>query len=240
MIICTVIVMIVPASIEGNFGSGLFYTTLASAIIRNLEARFLPVSARLIPVTFFAPVETYVFVSVVVGAILSSPIIFYEGYKFLSPALYENEKRNAFHFVIPFLALFILGLTLGYLVIIPMTVRTLTTLTELLGLEPTFQFSEFFSLVALTLFLSGLLTTSPVFLMLGMRLGIIKAETLAKNRRLLYTGIIVMIAVVDPDHGHVTEIFLGVPVIVITELIIRLGKRDEIKKAGKAGALEPE
>jgi sec-independent protein translocase protein TatC len=116
-IISMIAVMVVPISLDPTNVdlSNPFYKTVASYVIQNFQERFLPEGITLIPVNFFAPLEVYFFISLIMGAAIGFPVISYEIYNFLQPALRKNEKRFALQFIAVFVALFIFGLTLGYM-----------------------------------------------------------------------------------------------------------------------------
>jgi len=230
VIISTVLVMLLPVSIDFSTGN-LFYATITSSLITHLQERFLPVEAELLPLSFLAPLEVYVFISLILGVIISLPVISYELYKFINPALYGREKKAALPFVASFASLFIFGFVLGYLYIIPSTIRMLFSFASLLNLPPKYDFSAFFSLVGFTLLLCGLIFTFPMYIILLVKAGILKTESITKNRKYLYGVLFILIAIVDPEPGLVTEGFLFIPLVILTEVSIIIAKR--IEKARK-------
>ena len=229
VIISTIAVMLVPLGFDfTNFSvQNPFYTTVASYVIRNLQNSFLPEEAELLPMSFLAPLEVYVFVSLILGVIISLPVVSYELYKFINPALYSHEKKATFQFVLSFFGLFVFGFVLGYLYILPATMRMLFLFTQLLDLPPKYDFATFFSLVGFTLLLCGLLFTFPTYIVLLVKAGILKISSLTKNRRYLYGGLIVAIAIVDPEPGLLTEGLVFIPLVILTEISIAIAKRIE-------------
>jgi len=139
LIISTIIVMGVPVSLSP---SNPFYTTITSLVIKNLQERFLTENVELLPVSLIAPLEVYVQISVILGIILSLPVISYELYKYFNPALYEREKKSLSLFVLSFVGLYTFGLVLGYFYIVPITIRTLFSFSGLLFLPPVYNFAN--------------------------------------------------------------------------------------------------
>lgn len=225
-ILATLIVMIVPVSTNIN-PSSFFYETLATLLINEFQGRFLPQGIVLIPLSFYAPLEIYIFISVIIGAIVGLPVAAYELYHFLSPALHEHEKNFALKFVAVFVGLFAFGFILGYLYIVPITFRTMLVFADLLNLTPTYYFTEFFSMVGMILLVSGLIFTFPIYIYLLVKANIVKTQQLTQNRKYLYGGILVLIAVVDPDPSLITEMVMFIPVIILMEISIFLSKRIE-------------
>jgi len=234
LIISTVVVMTVPVTLDfAGFLSTTnpFYPTMATLVIRDFQQKFLPPEAQLLPMSPFAPLEVYMLISVVLGVIISTPVISYELYKFLNPALHKHERKAALQFVASFVGLFIFGFMLGYLYIVPTTMRTALVFSNMLGLTNLFySFNEFFSIVSLSLFLCSMIFTFPIYIVLLVKVGILHTRQLTKNRKYLYGGVIVLIAFLDPEPGLVTEGILFIPIIVLLEASIIIAKRIEKKR----------
>ncbi len=226
VIISTIIVTLMPVSLDFS-ATNLFYSTVTSSVIRNLQERFLPAEAELLPLSFLAPLEVYVFVSIILGVIISLPVISYELYKFINPALYSHEKKAVLQFVISFFGLFIFGFALGYLYVVPATMRMLFLFSNLLNLPPKYDFAAFFSLIGFTLLLCGLIFTLPTYIVLLVKANILKTESLTKNRKYLYGVLLILIAIVDPEPGLVTESLVFIPLVILTEVSIIIAKRIE-------------
>ena len=229
IIIFTVVAMVMPISIDfSSFSTdNPFYPTITSFVIRNLQDRFLPVEAELLPLSFLAPLEVYVFMSLILGALISLPVIFYELFKFVSPALHVHERKVAFQFVGAFVGLFVFGFIMGYLFILPMTMRVLFMFSKLLNLPPKYDFTVFFSTVGFSLLLCGLIFTFPMYVILLVKAGILKITTVTKNRKYLYGGLIIIIAILDPEPGLITEGIVFIPLMILIEISILVAKRIE-------------
>ncbi len=150
LVVFTVGVLIIPIDLESlNLSlTEPVYNTLATFVINRLIADLLPSDVQLLPMDWFAPFTIYVYTSIFLGFVMSSPVVLYELYKFFSPALYAHERKYILLFTGAFTGLFILGLTLGYYVIVPTTFRMLVGSTYLLKLPPTYDFTSFFSIIA--------------------------------------------------------------------------------------------
>ncbi|MEE8631947.1 MAG: twin-arginine translocase subunit TatC [Candidatus Bathyarchaeia archaeon] len=229
VIISSIAVMFIPVGFDFTNISAQnpFYTTITSYVITNLQNNFLPEEAELLPMSFLAPLEVYVFVSLILGVIISLPVISYELYRFINPALYVHEKKAIYQFVASFFGLFVFGFVLGYFLILPASMRMLFLFTQLLDLPPIYEFATFFSLVGFTLLLCGLLFTFPTYIVLLVKAGIVKVNSLTKNRRYLYGGLIVAIAILDPEPGLLTEALVFIPLVILTEISIAISKRIE-------------
>lgn len=229
IIISTVAVMVIPISIDLSGISALnpWYQTISSFVIRKLQTDFLPADIELLPISWFAPLQVYIFVSMMLGVLISSPVIMYELYNFINPALHQRERSLLYPFIIAFTGLFIFGFILGYVVIIPATVRAMVMFTKMLGLNPVYGFSDFFSVVMMTLLLTGFIFTFPIYVVLLVQAGIITTEQIKKNRKYIYVGAIVLIALIDPEPSLITEITCIIPIIILMEASILIAHRFE-------------
>lgn len=233
-----IFVMVVPISLDlsGLSASNPWYQTISSFVIRKLQSDFLPANIELLPISWFAPLEVYLFVSIILGVIISSPVIMYQIYKFINPALRQHERNLIYPFVTAFTGLFIFGFALGYLVIVPATVRAMVLFAELLGLPPVYAFSEFFSIVMMTLLLSSFIFTFPVYVVLLVQAAIITTEQIKKSRKYIYVGAVILIAIIDPEPSLITETTCIIPIIILTEAAILIARRFEKKREQAAEA----
>jgi len=221
--------MVFPISFDlANFtSSNPWYPTIASLVIKRIEEDFLPPGVELMPISWFAPLEVYIYVSGILGVAMSSPVIAYQLYKFINPALHKHEKKALTPFILAFTGLFILGFFLGYVLVIPATIRLLLLAAEPFGLSPRYDFAQFFSLVAGGLFICGFVMTFPIYLVLAVRVGVLETEQFRRNRKYIYGAILIVIAILDPDPSLVTETFLGIPLIIVIEVAILVARRFE-------------
>jgi sec-independent protein translocase protein TatC len=229
VVISTIAVMVVPISIDFSslFGGNPWYQTISSFVIKQMQKDFLPADVELLPISWFAPLEVYLFVSVMLGVVISSPVIMYELYKFINPALHQPERSLLYPFIIAFTGLFIFGFTLGYVVVVPATMRAMVLFAGILDLTPVYAFSEFFSVVMMTLLLCGFIFTFPIYVILLVKVGIISTEQIKKNRKYIYVGAVVLIALIDPEPSLVTEIALIGPIILLMEISLLIARRYE-------------
>jgi len=229
LVISTVAMMVIPISLDFSSisASNPWYQTISSFVIRKLQTDFLPADIELLPISWFAPLEVYIYVSIMLGVTVSSPVIMYQIYKFVNPALHQRERKLVYPFLIAFTGLFAFGFSLGYLVIIPATVRAMVMFTEMLGLTPVYGFSDFFSVVMMTLLLSGFIFTFPIYVILLVQAGVITTEQIKKSRKYIYVGAVVLIALIDPEPSLITEITCIIPIIILMEASILIARRFE-------------
>ena len=226
VVISTIAVMLIPIGLDFSV-TNPFYTTITSFVIINMQESFLPDEVQLLPLSFTAPLEVYIFVSVILGVTISLPVISYELYRFINPALHKNERNAALQFVLSFASLFVFGFIIGYVFVMPATMRMLFSFSNLLDLPPLYEFSAFFSLVGFSLFLCGLVFTFPTYIVLLVKAGILNTKSITKNRKYMYGGLLIVIAHLDPEPGLLTEGFVFIPLVALTEVSILISKRVE-------------
>jgi sec-independent protein translocase protein TatC len=85
-------------------------------------------------------------------------------------------------------------------------------------------------MVSLSLLLSSMIFTFPIYIVLLVKVGILHTRQLTKNRKYLYGGVLILIAFLDPEPGLVTEGILFIPIIILLETSIIIAKRIEKKR----------
>ena len=158
--------------------------------------------------------------SLYMGVLVASPYIIYELFRFVSPGLYDNERRYASRFVLSAYAMFMLGTIMNYFLVFPLTVRFLGTyqvsadVTNMLTLQ-----SYIDTLISMS-FLMGVLFELPVVCWLMGRAGIINSHMMTTYRRHAVVAILVLAAVVTPTTDIFTLFVVALPIWILYELSI--------------------
>lgn len=227
LITLTIAMMILPANLSFFENPLQFYDPFVAALLRSMREYVLPENTRLIGLELAAPIELYVIASFVIAFALTMPVLAYEIYRFIDPALTLEERRGVYPFVVSFSALFVTGLVFGYLVLTPTVIRGITPFLWAVGAELVISIMDFYNILFVTTVASGLVFTSPVFIVLFVKFGIIGTEVLIKNRRYVYAGLFILTCVITPDGGIVGNVVLLVPMILLFETGIFFAKRYE-------------
>ncbi|MEM2122038.1 MAG: twin-arginine translocase subunit TatC [Candidatus Bathyarchaeia archaeon] len=209
------------------FKYSLEYTPIASVIMKRMAGDLLPKGASLIAGGLLDTAYAYLMISMLIGVVLSSPIIAYELYKFFNPALYPHERRYATYIIGSFVLLFSFGVFLAYRVILPITFRILMWFIESAAALALINLRDFINMVISLMVGVGLLYTAPVFLVLLVDRGILSSEHLSKNRKMVYAAFIILTAVVTPDPTIVSDVILLIPFLAIYEGTVLVSKRVE-------------
>jgi sec-independent protein translocase protein TatC len=200
---------------------------LVPFIITKVRSDLLPNDVTLIPGTWIDVLTIYFMMALVLGLIIASPVLGYEVYRFVNPALYPHERRAFAWFVGPFVFLLLFGAVFSYFLILPITFRVLIEFVKVLELEPIFTAADFYSFILLVMLSVGLMFTFPVFTSLLIRAGVFGAKDLASRRREVILGLLILTAIITPDTTGVTMAMLFVPLAFLFEIAILVGRRIE-------------
>ncbi len=163
-------------------------------------------------------------ISLLVGFVLASPFVFYQVWKFIEPALYENEKKLLIPFVLFTTIFFTAGVLFAFFGVLPLAIKFLLTFGyEQLDVSPMLSVSSYISFVVRLLLAFGITFELPVIISLLARLGLVTPDTLIKIRPYFIVGIFILAAVLTPPDV-VSQIFLALPLLVFYELSIIAAK----------------
>jgi len=235
LFVTTAIFMVIPANSDFLHDPFGFYDPLIALVLRQVTKNVLPPGVQLIAGEFTAPLEIYLIASLLMGIITSSPIIGYEIYRYVDPALYPEERKAVYPFVVSFTALFIVGSLFGYRILAPFMLWAMIPFFRLTGAVPIIYVMDFYNLVFVTTITSGFSFTLPVFFVLLVKFGIVKTSYVTSRRKYVYAALYVITAVVTPDGGPIADIALFVPMAILLELAVYFGKRIERKQGPRLG-----
>jgi len=188
---------------------------------------------------------TYMKVAFFAGLFLTFPIIAAQLYLFIAPGLYRNEKHAFLPFLIATPVLFFLGGSMVYYVIFPiawqffLSFETLAATEGTLPIQLEARVGEYLGLVMKLIFAFGLAFQLPVALTLMARVGIVSSEALAKKRKYAIVIVFAVAAVLTPPD-IISQIGLGIPILILYEISIVLARMVEKKRARQEAEEEAE
>jgi sec-independent protein translocase protein TatC len=156
------------------------------------------------------------------GIVLASPVLLWQVWRFISPGLEQHEKKYAAPFMASSVSLFVLGAVLA--------VYTMPKALEFLlnvggeDFEPLLQAGSYLTFVALMMVAFGISFQLPVVLMTLLLLGLVTTRQLRNVRRYSIVGIAIFAAVVTPSQDPISMAAMGVPMYVLYEGCIVLGR----------------
>ncbi|HIC92360.1 MAG TPA: twin-arginine translocase subunit TatC [Syntrophaceae bacterium] len=173
---------------------------------------------------------TYLKIALVSGIILASPMIFYQLWMFITPGLYETEKRYVLPFVV-FSTLFFVGGTLfGYLVVFPFGFKFFMGFASDY-IRPLPSIREYLSLSLKLLMAFGIVFQLPLLILFLSRLGIVDAKMLRSKQKYAILLIFIAAAVLTPPDVA-SQLMMAGPLMVLYEIGIWVAKVFGKKKEG--------
>ena len=152
------------------------------------------------------------------GLMLSSPVLLYQVWGFINPALSKRERRWTIPIVTALVVLFVGGAIFAYWVL----PRGLEFFASVLDVKFQLQITEYLKFVTLFLLVFGLSFEFPVFLYAAAAAGVVSSQKLAESRRWAVTIIVIVAAVVTPTGDPYTLLLLSGPLYLLYEITIWL------------------
>ncbi|MEM2110350.1 MAG: twin-arginine translocase subunit TatC [Candidatus Bathyarchaeia archaeon] len=205
------------------------YQPFLAVVLRRIREDILPPDVKLIGLEMMNPLTLYLMASLMFGISLTIPVIIYEAYKFIDPALYPHERKELYPVLTSFFTLFIGGLTFGYMFLTPYLMQAMVVFFPLLGVEKVISVMDFYTLVLLTTLATGIIFTFPVFLVLLVKYGVIGTNIITKNRKYVYAGLLIICMLITPGEGGVANFMLFIPMSILLEGGLLFAKRYEKK-----------
>lgn len=162
------------------------------------------------------------------GLLVTSPYIIYELFRFVSPGLYDNERRYAFQLVGSAYVMFVIGLLLNYFLIFPLTVRFLGTYQVSTDVMNMLTLQSYIDTLIGMSFMMGVLFELPVVCWLMGRMGIINAHLMSSYRRHAIVAILILAAIVTPTTDVFTLFVVALPIWMLYELSILVVKASNL------------
>nr|WP_294783265.1 twin-arginine translocase subunit TatC [uncultured Flavobacterium sp.] len=168
-------------------------------------------------------VNIFVWMCLLAGFILSFPYILWEIWKFISPALYEKERKNAKLFIFVSSLLFFLGVLFGYFVVIPMSVNFVATFSVSDVVKNQFTLESYMGMVKTSILGSAIFFELPIAIYFLTKLGLVTPEFLRKYWKYAVVLILIIAAIVTPPDV-VSQTIVAIPMLIIYEVSILISK----------------
>ena len=182
--------------------------------------RVLDLLTRPVPsLVFLAPAEAFVVqlkVALVTGLFLAAPVIFYQFWRFVRPALQKHEVKYIASAVVVSSLLFVVGVAFAYLVVVPIAMKFLLGF-ETPKLHAMISISQYVGTVGAFLLACGVIFQLPVIMFFLTKLGVITPKLLMKNQRVAVVLVFIVAAILSPPDVF-SQILMAVPLFVLFEL----------------------
>ena len=164
---------------------------------------------------------THITTAVYLGLLGASPYILYELFRFISPALYENERRYSVQVAGIIYVLFIVGVLMSYYVLFPISFRFLGTYSVADRVHSTITLDSYVSTFTSLTLIMGVVFQLPVLAFFLGKMGIVTAEMLSQYRKHAFIVIMLVAAIITPPD-LMTLVLVTVPLYLLYEVSIRV------------------
>lgn len=186
----------------------------------GLNFKFDEYNITLINTELTSQFMTHISSSFILGSLFASPYIMLELFRFISPALYQSEKKNSILFAFIIYVLFILGLLMSYYVLFPVSLRFLATYQVDTEVMNTITLDSYISTFIGLTFLMGIVFELPILIFILGKMGLIEASILRKYRPHAFVVIMTISAIITPPDIF-TLILVTIPLYGLYEISIR-------------------
>ncbi len=175
--------------------------------------------------------STHILVSIIAGFIIASPVVFYEFWRFIKPALYDNEKKHAGGAVFFTSLLFLVGVLFGYYLIVPLSINFLGTYQVSSDVENMINLRSYIGSVTSITLAAGVVFLLPIFSYFLSKVGILTPEFMKQYRKHAYVVMLLLSAVITPPDVF-SQLMVCFPLVFLYEVGIMIS-RSVVKKREK-------
>lgn len=176
-------------------------------------------SMELINTEISAQFFVHLKVSFICGLVLSFPYVIYEVWKFIAPALYENERISVSKAFLSSAVLFYIGVAVGFCLIFPITLSFFQGYTVSDSIANTITLNSYISMFSSMVILFGIVFEFPVLIAVMSSMGLITRDTLKQYRKHAVIGILVVAAIITPADPFSMAI-AALPLYLLYELSV--------------------
>lgn len=207
-------IAVIVAFCGGWFFYNTIIVTLAKPVcdLRAAQAAGAESCGALYISGVLGPLDLQIKVALLTGVIVSAPFWLYQLWAFIAPALHRKEKRNSILFVSAATPFFIMGATLGYL-ILPVAIQALFGFTPN-AVSNLVRFDDYLDFVLRLILLVGLAFELPIFLLTFNLIGFLRGRTILKPWRAWVFSIFLVVAAFSPTADPLSMILLSAPLIL--------------------------
>lgn len=169
---------------------------------------------------------THITTAIYLGLLCASPYILFELFRFISPALYESEKKYSVQVAGIIYLLFILGVLMSYYILFPISFRFLGTYNVAERVHSTITIDSYVRTFTTLTLVMGLVFQLPVLAYALGKMGFIRSTTLSAYRKHAFLVIMAVAAVITPPD-LMTLVLVSIPLYLLFEVSIKVLKTIE-------------
>ncbi|MBR5748165.1 MAG: twin-arginine translocase subunit TatC [Prevotella sp.] len=230
VIIRTVVVTVVVAAVAFCLKEQLFEIVLAPRTSDFITYRLFgvePFSIHLMNTGLTEQFMTHLKTAMYAGVLVASPYIIYLLFRFVSPALYDNERKYATLLCTSGYLMFMLGTLLNYFLIFPLTVKFLGTYQVSADVANMLTLQSYMDTLLMMNLVMGIIFELPVVSWILGRMGLVSARMMRAMRRHAIVAILIVAAIITPTTDAFTLFIVALPIWLLYELSILVVKSSD-------------
>jgi len=187
--------------------------------LKDPYVSFIPAQNPDLTLVFLAPAEAFwmhMKMAFISACIISSPVIFLEIWKFISPGLLSKEKKYAVPFIITTTFLFLIGALFCFLIVLPLAIDFLLNY-KTQNIKPMISAEKYIDFCLKFIIAFGAIFELPVLVVFLTRMGIVTTDFLAKNRKYAIVIAFIVAAILTPTPDAFNQTLMAVPIIILYE-----------------------
>lgn len=228
VIIKAIVAIVLLAAVAFCFKDLLFDVVLAPRTGDFVSYRLLgiePFSLHLMNTGLTEQFMIHMKTAMTVGVLLAAPYIIWLLYRYVSPALYPNERRYATAIVGSAYVMFMLGVVVTYFLVFPLTVRFLGTYQVSAVVDNMLTVQSYVDTLLMLCLLMGIVFELPVLCWILARAGIVDARMMSRYRRHVIVAILIVAAFITPTTDVFTLFVVSLPIWLLYELSILMVRK---------------
>lgn len=185
-------------------------------------------SVKILNINMTTQFMTYMSSALTLGLLVSIPYILYEVWRFVSPALYENETRSVKMAFVLGGGMFLVGCLVGYFIVFPLIFRFLITFELSSRIENMISLDSYMSNFYTFILIMGLVFELPLVFWLLSKLGLLYRSFFKKYRRHAIVGVLLLAAIITPSGDPFSLFVVALPLFLLWEISAWMVRKDPV------------
>jgi sec-independent protein translocase protein TatC len=177
-----------------------------------------------------SPFFLYLKIAMMGGVILAFPYILWEVWRFVKPALYQNEINNLGGIIFIGTLLFYLGVMFGYFLLAPFSINFLATFNLSSEIQNQFTFDSYLGILTGMVLWTGIIFEIPMVAYFLAKIGVLGKQFMSKNRKYAFVISLILAAIITPSGDAFSLFLVAVPLLLLYEISILVVMRVERKR----------
>lgn len=176
--------------------------------------------------------SAHIWTSIWAGIIIGFPYILFEVWRFISPGLYENERKHSRGFILTASFLFFIGVLFGYYIVAPLSINFLGTYQVSSEVLNEIDLASYVGTVRSSVIACGIMFELPIVIYFLTKVGLVTPEILKKYRKMALVIVLILSAIITPPDVT-SQIVVAIPVLILYQISIYISKMVVKREAKK-------